>query len=135
MAVGLLRVALGFGIRIESAGLRAREGFEPHPEAIRLMQGHGINIASYRSRQVTPDMAMAADLILVMDREQKDWCEALAPSIRGRVFLLGTWLPQGQQGIEDPSCKPPEFFSLVLDKIVQSVAGWRNHMNTIRRTK
>jgi protein-tyrosine phosphatase len=135
IAEGLLKAELGSEIRVESAGLGAQEGHAPHPEAIRLMAERGIDISAFRSRQVTPAMALAADLVLVMDRTQKEWCETLVPSARGRVFLLGCWLPPGQQEIEDPYRQPSEAFPIAFQVMLQSVAAWRNHLNTTPRTK
>ncbi len=127
IAEALLREEFGSGIRIESAGLGAQEGRPPHAEAIRLMAEHGIDIAGCRSRQVTPAMALAAGLILVMDEEQKRWCGALVPSTRGRIHLLGCWLPPGDQEIPDPFGKEPEIFADAFDRIRRSVAAWRSH--------
>jgi len=131
MAEGLMKAELGAAIRVASAGLGAEDGYGPHPEAIRLLAERGINITTHRSRQVTPAIALAADLILVMDHEQKAWCESLVPGTRGRVFLLGCWLPPERQEIADPIRKPPEAFSLAFEKILQSVMTWRDHLPTI----
>ena len=97
------------------------------------MAERGIDITSLRSRQVTPAMALAADLILVMDRDQKEWCESMAPSIRGRVYLLGCWLAPDKEEIPDPNRKDRKVFSLAFELIDQSVAAWRDHLKTPRR--
>lgn len=129
-----MRAEYGPGLRVESAGLRALDGYAPHPEAIRLMAERGLDVTAYRSRQLTPALALAADLILVMDREQKAWCEALVPSVKGRVFLLGCWLPEGRQEIADPFCKPPEAFTMAFERIHEAVVAWRQHLHLDRRT-
>jgi protein-tyrosine phosphatase len=121
-------------VRVESAGLGALDGYAPHPEAIKLMAEQGVDITRYRSRQLTPAMALAADLILVMERTQKDWCEALVPSTRGRVFLLGCWLPPGQQEIPDPLHKPREAFARAFETIQRSVTVWNDQLSALRRT-
>ena len=128
IAEGLLRSELGPGIRVESAGLAAREGIPPHPEATRLMAGLGIDIGGHRSRSVTSTLALEADLILVMDEEQKNWCAALVPSTRGRVQLLGRWLPPGSREIADPFGKEAAAFLAAFDLIRQSVGEWRSHL-------
>jgi protein-tyrosine phosphatase len=135
IAEGLLKAGLAPGIQIESAGLGAKNGYAPHTEAIKLMAEQGIDITRYRSRQVTPAMALAADFILVMEQDQKEWCETQLPSTRGRVFLLGCWLPPEQQEIPDPLNKPKETFALVFETIFQSVIAWRNHLSTPGRTQ
>jgi protein-tyrosine phosphatase len=130
IAEGLFRAALP-ALRIESAGLAAKEGCPPHAEALRLMAGQGIDISACRSRQVTPALALEAELILVMDQAQKDWCGALAPSARGRIQLLGCWLPPGQREIPDPFGGEPEVFAVAFDLIQRSVAAWREHLGLV----
>lgn len=132
IAEGLLRAGLGSGIRVESAGLNAENGYGPHPEAVRLMAERGLDISRHRSRLLTPDMALRADLILVMDRTQKTWCELLMPSTRGRVFLFGCWLPQDRQEIPDPMNKPKEAFAPVFESLLQAADVWRNELSAGR---
>jgi len=129
LAEALLQAELGPGIRVESAGLGALDGYAPHPAAVSLMAERGIDITSRRSRQVTPAMALAADLILVMDQHQKQWCEAMAPSTLGRVHLLGCWLPPDQQEIPDPNRKSADVFTRAFSLIAQSVVLWRDHLD------
>ena len=131
IAEGLLRAELGPGIRIESAGLAAMEGSPPHPEAIRLMAEHGIDISGCRSRTVTPPLALEADLILVMDEAQKNWCGALVPSARGRIQLLGCWMPPGGREVADPFGREPEAFLAAFDQIRQSAMAWRSHLSLV----
>jgi hypothetical protein len=70
-----------------------------------------------------------------MDAEQKKWCGALAPSTRGRIYLLGCWLPPDQREIADPFRKEPEAFLLALGLIHQSVKAWKAHLQTARLTR
>ena len=128
MAEYLLKTALntgaGPGVGVESAGLGALHGRAADPEAERLMAQRGIDMSAHRGRMLTPKFALAADLILVMDRQQKASCEQLAPSARGRVFLLGHWLPANEQEIVDPFHRGPEAFREALTHIDQAVAAW-----------
>jgi len=132
MVEGLLRAALRPELRVASAGLGAQPGFGPHPIAVDLMAGRGIDITAIRSCQATPEMILAADLILVMDQNQKEWCEAIAPSARGRVYLLGCWLPPERQEIPDPMGKDRAAFLLALDLIVEAVGSWLPRLNSPR---
>lgn len=130
IAEGLLQAELGPGIMVESAGLGAQDGCAPHPKALQLLAERGIDLGRFRSRQVTPAMALAADLILVMDAEQKKCCEALVPSARGRIYLLGCWLPPGKREIADPFRKDPEAFTHAFDLIQQSISTWKRHLHS-----
>lgn len=124
LAEAMLRKALGPGIRVSSAGLDALIGQSAHPEATTLMAKDGIDITSHRGRQVTVDLALSADLILVMDQAQKLACERMAPSTRGRVFLIGHWLPPDQQEIPDPIHRGIEAHRLAHDRIQRALQPW-----------
>ena len=124
----LFQAEFGPSIRVESAGLGAQDGWAPHPEAIWFMAEFGIDISGFRSRQVTPGMAMAAELILVMDAKQKTQCEAMEPNTRGRIYLLGHWLPPGQREIADPFRNSHESFLHAFNLIRQSVLAWTSHL-------
>lgn len=134
IAEGLFRAGLGPGFRVESAGLAALEGYAPHPQAIRLMAEQGQNITGLRGHQVTEAQALAADLILVMDHQQKAWCERFAPSIKGRVFLLGHWLQPGGQEIPDPIDDPACLFEPAFALILQAVTAWSTHLLATSRS-
>ena len=91
IAKALLQAAVGAaGPRVESAGLTALEGLPPHPVAQKLMAEQGLDISGDRGRQLTLPIALAADLILVMDERQKRSCGQLAPSVRGDCFCWAT---------------------------------------------
>jgi len=132
MAEGLLRHALGPAVHVESAGMNAVEGRPAEPEALRLMADRGIDITAHRGRQWTQAMALAADLILVMDKGQKDACERLLPSAKGRVFLLGHWLDSREIG--DPFRQGPDAWHTALEAITESVAGWLQRMIPAQRS-
>ncbi len=66
-------------------------------------------------------MTSQADLILVMDSDQKKAIEQQHPQTRGRVFRLGEHLGQD---IPDPYRQSPEVFRQVLAQIDQSLNHW-----------
>lgn len=124
LAEVLLRAELP-GIAVESAGLDALEGVPAAEEARRLLAARGLDLSAHRGRQLTPELGLAADLVLVMSLDQKALCEQRIPSLRGRVFLLGQWLPQDRQEIADPHRRGAAAFQTALDHIDQAVAAWR----------
>ncbi|HET8902193.1 MAG TPA: low molecular weight protein-tyrosine-phosphatase [Holophagaceae bacterium] len=128
MAEALLRSLLPPDILVESAGLEALEGKPADPEAQRLMAAQGLDISAHRGRQLTEEMALKADLILVMDLPQKAWCEQMMPSAVGRIFLLGHWLPAPPREIADPYRMGPEAFREAFESIRGSVADWLPRM-------
>jgi protein-tyrosine phosphatase len=124
IAEALLRAGLGDRIRVGSAGLRALVGHPAHAQSERLMAEQGLDITGHRGRQLTAELALAADLILVMDAAQKEACERLVPSVRGRVYLLGHWLPAGRQQIADPIGGAPEDHARAREHVQQAVQAW-----------
>ncbi|HEU4950949.1 MAG TPA: hypothetical protein VFT46_03315 [Holophagaceae bacterium] len=134
LAEALLRAALPARIQVASAGLAAMEGAPADPEAVRLGRAEGLDLSAHRGLQVTPDLALGAELVLVMDEAQKAWCEALFPSVRGRVFLLGHWRPAEAREIADPYRRGAEAFQAAWHRIQLAVADWLPRLNSERRS-
>ena len=70
MAEGLLAAALP-DAQVSSAGLAAMVGHPADPIACELMHERGISIDAHRAQQISLDVCQRADLILVMDGEQR----------------------------------------------------------------
>lgn len=134
IAEALFKAALGSGIRVESAGFHALAGKPADLEAQTIMTANALDISTHRGRQWTEEMAVGADLILVMDEGQKTHCEAMVPSARGRVFLLGQWLLPGPREIPDPFLKGPEATRHAYELIHQSVVTWMPRIHQERRS-
>ncbi len=124
IAEGLFREALGPAVEVASAGLRALEGFAAHHDALEVLAERGIDLSAHRGRQLTLEMALAADLILVMDQSQRLLCERMMPSVRGRVYLVGQWLEPPEE-VDDPFGYGPEAFRRTLELIDRCVEAWR----------
>ncbi len=124
LAEALLRRALGPASEVRSAGLRALVGEPAHEEARRLAAELGLDLEAHRGRQISPELIREADLILVMDRAQKEACEALTPNARGRVYLLGHWLAPDPPAIADPIHRGPEAHRITCDHIREAVQSW-----------
>lgn len=124
MAEALLQAALGPQAEVSSAGLGALHGRGAAPEALALLAGRDLDLSAFRARQVTPAHLREADLVLVMDRGQKARCEAVVPSARGKVFLLGHWLAADRQEIADPFRRGEAAYREALAHIDLSVTAW-----------
>ena len=99
-------------------------GQPAHELTIRTISQMELDINSHRGHQVTESMALRADLILVMDKFQREACEILVPSARGRVFLLGHWLPNAEQEINDPIGGGSSEHCACYDHILRAVQTW-----------
>lgn len=89
MAAGLLAARLaGTGTRVESAGLCALVGRPADPLAVEVLRERGIDISAHTARQLTMQMVVQSDVVLVMERAQRRAIEAMCPAARGRIRLL-----------------------------------------------
>lgn len=120
MAACLLRRALP-DCEVASAGLAPPVGANADPRAVRLLANEGCDLASHRARAVDAIMVAAADLVLVMDNEQRRELELLFPQARGKTYRLCEFV---QADVPDPYGCSVSMFNIVLELIKQGVATW-----------
>lgn len=128
MAEVLLRARLGEqapGIAVRSAGLQAPVGEPAAADALAIAAAHGLDIAGHRSRQLDPEMLRWAELVLVMEKAQREALIAADPSVSGKVFLLGHW--SGEE-IDDPYLLGREAFEVAFDAIERGVHAWSRRL-------
>ncbi|AIZ16783.1 protein tyrosine phosphatase [Bifidobacterium pseudolongum PV8-2] len=75
-------------ITTDSAGVQGLINSPIDPSSERLMQMDGIDASSFRSKRLTPQLAMSSDLILCFAEHQRKKIVELAPRSRSRTFLL-----------------------------------------------
>lgn len=96
--------ALGSAATVHSGGMLG-DGEPPRPEAITVMAGYGLDIASHRSRRVTAQDLETADLTLAMARENLRHAVVTAPAVWPRAFTLRELVRRGgaagQRGSEE----------------------------------
>ena len=127
MAEGLLRQALP-EVQISSAGISAMVGHGADPIAVKIMGGVGIDISAHRARMLTDTITREADLILLMDDQQKQELSVRYPYTRGKVYKLGE---ATRQDIPDPYMKEPEMFRSVFSLIESGVNQWVKRIKSI----
>ncbi|AGW92511.1 MULTISPECIES: low molecular weight protein-tyrosine-phosphatase [Cupriavidus] len=120
MAAHLLQQAVPW-CTVTSAGLAPPVGAPADPRAARLLAGAGISLREHRARAITAIMVNAADLVLVMDNEQRDELEFLFPQARGKTFRLCEFL---KSDVPDPYGCSMSMFTIVLELIRQGIASW-----------
>lgn len=125
MAEGLLikalRKANSRGKNVSSAGIQAMVGYSADKHAQRVMKDHGVDISSHRARQLDIDLINWADLILVMETEQKTAIELDYLSARGKVFCIGKW---HEFDVPDPYGQSNEMFEQTFDLIAKGTSDW-----------
>jgi protein-tyrosine phosphatase len=114
-------------IGVTSAGLDAQPGFPADPVCVELLEARGFTgLAAHRSTRLRLASAGRHELILAMEPPQVQRIKAAAPTLAGRVYLLGHWLTgRGQAGtIADPHGGPHEAYEQCLGQIEQSIELW-----------
>jgi len=117
MAAGLLRhwfAARGRAGIVDSAGLAALVGEPADPVALQLMHERQIDLSGHRAQQLTPEIATAFELILVMEEAHQQALQRMYPETRGRVHRLGRF---GGFDIPDPYRRPRSAFERSLSLI------------------
>lgn len=127
MAQALLQRALPT-CEIRSAGLAPPEGAAAHPRVIALMSGEGHELRGHRARTVDAALVEWADLVLVMDLEQRDEIERRFPQARGRVYRIGEFI---QADVPDPFGCSHSMFAIALGLIKKGIESWSERIRAI----
>lgn len=112
--------------QVATAGTWAREGYPAARHAEAIMREYGLNISDHRSRMVTKELLAAADLIVTMERGQKEALTVEFPAVADRVVLL-TEAIRGPPGwdINDPIGHPRSVFRETAQELEELLAsGW-----------
>jgi protein-tyrosine phosphatase len=73
---------------VESAGIWARKGSAPVPPSQLIMQSRGLDISSHRSQPVSIELLCKFDVILTMERIQKEILQSDFIDSADRVYML-----------------------------------------------
>lgn len=120
MAEGMLKRALPDRV-VRSAGLGALIGKPADPLSVQLMAEQGIDITEHRAQQISAGLVAQAELILVMDAEQKQYVETQYMGARGKVFRL---CEATKVDIPDPYHEGIESFREAYTLIDEGVRFW-----------
>src|SRR6185437_2747275 len=128
MAEGIFRQASqGRGnYRVGSAGLGAMEGQPPSAHAVDAVKELGIDIASQRSRMLTPSLVAQADYIFGMTHSHVDTVMLLYPQAAEKTFLLREFddtLDPFEKDISDPIGGSYEIYMNCRDQIEQGIVS------------
>jgi protein-tyrosine phosphatase len=127
MAEGLFSAVLP-GVNVRSAGLNALSGTPADKTAVRLMESRRIDITAHRALQITPELCLQADLVLVMSTDQRKRLEEKYPFACGRTFRLDEF---GKRDIPDPYRRPEFAFEESLALIDHGVREWLRRIQKI----
>jgi protein-tyrosine phosphatase len=127
MGEALIAAALP-NLDVSSAGIGALVGQPADPLARALMVERGLDIEEHRARQLTNSMCQEADLILVMDEEQRLYISQRHPFTRGKLFRLGE---VARVDIPDPYRLGRSAFDEALQLIDAGAAAWAERIKKL----
>jgi protein-tyrosine phosphatase len=121
LAQGLIK-QVAPGLNVDSAGIAAVAGGRMPEEAAAIAAREGLPIQDHRGKQLTAEHAEAADVILVMEKEQLDWIGEQFPQVRGRIFRVTHW--SDGEDVADPYRHDAAFFEQVYAHLTAGVRSW-----------
>lgn len=127
MAEGLLKAALP-DVQVSSAGLQAMVGEPADPMARELLDARQISLAGHVARQIGSEACQQADLILVMDHDQRRSVESRYVFTAGKVFRLGEF---SDQDVPDPYRHNRAWFEQSLSLIDDGVQQWVQRISRV----
>lgn len=127
MAEGLLAAALPEA-QVASVGLGALVGEPADSMARELMEQRGIPIEGHRARQISSEVCQRADLILVMDGEQRREIEERYLFASGKVFRLCEF---SDQDVPDPYRAGRASFERSLTLIEDGTQQWVKRISRV----
>lgn len=103
LAMGLLRslTAGEPGWRIESAGVWASAGHPAASYSRQVLVDFQVNLDQHESRPVTPDLLASTQLILTMEKNQKEALQIAFPQFAERIYLVSELIGRSED-IPDP---------------------------------
>ncbi|MDD5368730.1 MAG: low molecular weight protein arginine phosphatase [Anaerolineaceae bacterium] len=104
------------GWTIASAGTWANAGAPATENAQVVMRARGLDIQAHQARRVSGEMLTSADLVVVMERNQKEALQVEFPGVSERVWML-TELAGTKGDVEDPIGKPLVRFRQTADEL------------------
>ncbi|WP_390407801.1 arsenate reductase (thioredoxin) [Lacticaseibacillus jixiensis] len=118
MAEGFARYLANNTWQIQSAGIEAH-GL--NPLAVKVMAEVGIDISTYRSKQIDNDYLMHADLVVTLCGDARDRCPVTPPSVK----RLHWPLPDPAAAVGDEAARLA-VFRQVRDEIQRRVQALLN---------
>ena len=127
MAERLAREAMP-QLHVSSAGLDAVVGHRADETARELMSLRGLDIDAHRAQQINLDMCQRADLILVMERVQRQELERRYPFTAGKVFRI---CEASDVDVPDPYGAPRSAFEQALALMDRGVLQWADRISRV----
>ena len=107
--------------QVASAGIDALVGQGADETVQAVMSAQGIDLSAHRATQLTLEHLRQADLVLVMEKHQRQAILDMDPTARGKTFLLGHWI---DAEIPDPYQRGEAAHRQAIELIVAASKPW-----------
>lgn len=114
-------------IKVSSAGIAALVGKSADKNIVDISAKRGLDLKGHVAVQITRDLCLLHDLILVMEKKQIDFITKFSPESRGKVMLFGHWDKEIE--IPDPYRKSRDFAETVFLLLEKSSFKWSQVLN------
>lgn len=108
--------------QVASAGLVGLTGKDMAPIAREVALEHGVECPVHIAQKLTDELCREYDLILVMEKRQRDDVMRLYPSVSGKVFLLTHW--SGAKDIPDPWRRDKDVYQYAFELMRDGAQAW-----------
>lgn len=117
-------------VEVSSASLVDMEGSPADPVVVDMLKKNGFDGNGHKSRLLTQDIIAEADMILAMERRQREMIIGKYPDVEGKVFVLKpfsggcTKLSSGDvDDIKDPHNLSSYHYRLCFAEIYLAIEG------------
>lgn len=107
---------------IASAGLVGLAGHDVAPKARAIAEQHGVVCPTHSAKRITEELCREFDLIIVMEKRQKDELMRRFPFVGGKVYLIRHWLDGGD--VPDPWQRDDEVYQHAFKLIDEGAQSW-----------
>jgi protein-tyrosine-phosphatase len=138
MAAALLQHALKAepeplkSIRVESAGVAARNGEPVSDNSVTALKKVGLDIADHRSQPLTQRMLDEALAIICMTESHRAMIELQAEPVPKNLFLFRQFMKDAaDKEIGDPFGGPIRLYEATRDEMVEAIPSLVAHLKTL----
>jgi protein-tyrosine-phosphatase/predicted ATP-grasp superfamily ATP-dependent carboligase len=110
-------------VEVQSAGFHEQAGRRSPAKMLRMAQALGTDLSEHRSRRVTRQELLSADLVIAMDLENVERLKMEFPEALSRTTLLGLFAEHSTLAIGDPYRADEAATSKICEQVRAGVAG------------
>ncbi len=110
-------------VDVSSAGVMMMGGLGATAETMEVLQREGMDVSAHKSRRITREMLMKADMIVVMTGAHEAQVLSLVPQVKNRLFLLKEFakIKENNLDLADPIGRDVDCYAATLAVIRESV--------------